>query len=133
MSNKENKTIKTITTIISVLFGALLVFVSIVYFFELFPAPELEGKMKIFTEGIDASGYLMPLVKGIELVCGILFIVNRYVPLATIIILPIVINVLALHIFLAPDGLPVALFMVVVNLILILHNRNYYKSLLVIK
>ncbi|MHA7129296.1 hypothetical protein [Algoriphagus namhaensis] len=133
MSKKENKIIKITTTIIRVLFGVLLIFASIAYFFKLFPAPELEGKMKLFTEGIDASVYLMPLVKGIELICGILFLVNRYVPLATMIILPIVVNILAVHIFLAPEGLPVALFMVVANLVLILHNRNHYKSLTVIK
>jgi uncharacterized membrane protein YphA (DoxX/SURF4 family) len=133
MSKKENKIIKIATTIIRIFFGALLVFASIAYFFKLFPAPELEGKMKIFSEGIDASVYLMPLVKGIELICGILFIVNLFVRLATIVIFPIVVNILAVHSFLAPEGLPFALFMVVANLVLILHNRHHYKSLLVIK
>lgn len=133
MSNKENKILNIITIIIRVLFGALLIFAFIAYFLKLFPTPELEGKMKIFTEGIDASGYLMPLVKGIELVCGILFITNRFVVLAAITILPIVVNILAVHIFLAPEGLPVAVFMVFTNLVLILHNRNHYKNLVVVK
>lgn len=133
MIDKENKTIKVIIAVIRVLFGTLMVFASVTYFFNLVPAPELEGNMKIFTEGIDASGYLMPMVKGIELACGVLFILNRYVVLATIVILPIVINILAVHIFLAPEGLPIAIFLFIANLVLILRNKNYYESLLVIK
>jgi uncharacterized membrane protein YphA (DoxX/SURF4 family) len=133
MSKKENKALNIITVIIRILFGTLLVFASISYFFKLFPVPVLEGQMKIFTDGIDASGYLMPLVKGIELICGILLIFDRFVTLATIIILPIVVNVLAVHIFLAPEGLPVAMFMAVANLLLVLRNRDRYKELLVIK
>lgn len=124
---------KTTTIIIRILFGALLVFGSVTYFFNLFPQPELTGNMKTFNDGLNASGYLMPLVKAIELVCGIAFILGRFVPLATIVIFPITVNILGVHVFLAPEGLPVAIFVLLANLFLAYRNKNHYEELMTIK
>ena len=124
---------KTTTIIIRILFGALLVFGSVTYFFNLFPQPELTGNMKTFNDGLNASGYLMPFVKAIELVCGIAFILGRFVPLATIVIFPITLNILGVHVFLAPEGLPVAIFVLLANLFLAYRNKNHYGELLTIK
>jgi putative oxidoreductase len=127
------KVINTIIAIIRVLFGALMIFASTAYFLNMIPAPQLEGKMKIFTEGIDAAGYLMPLVKAIELACGMLFIANRFVALAALLILPIVVNNLAIHLFIDKQGLPVALFLFGANAVLIVHHLGRYKRILIVR
>lgn len=124
---------KTATIIIRVLLGLLFVFASVSYFFNLVPQPELTGAMKTFNEGLDASVYIMPLVKTIELICGIAFIVGRFVPLATVIIFPIVVNILGVHTFLAPEGLPVAIFTLLATLFLAYTNKDHYKGVMVIK
>ncbi len=124
---------KTTTIIIRILFGALLVFASVTYFLNLFPQPELTGNMKTFNDGLNASVYLMPLVKVIELVCGIALITGRFVPLATVVIFPIVVNILGVHIFLAPEGLLMAIFVLLANLFLVYRNKNHYKELMTIK
>jgi uncharacterized membrane protein YphA (DoxX/SURF4 family) len=122
---------KIATTIVRILFGALLIFSSAPYFLNLLPQPQLAGDMKIFTEGLNASGYLIPMVKAIELLCGIAFIAGRFIPLATILIFPIAINILCVHLFLAPQGLPVALFIVVADLFLVFRNRERYRCIFV--
>lgn len=122
---------KIATIIIRLLLGALFVFASITYFFKLFPPPELTGDMKTFNDGLNASGYLLPLVKAIELICGMAFIAGRFVPLATVVIFSIVVNIVCVHIFLAPEGLPVALFVFLATLFLAYVNRGYYKGLMV--
>lgn len=124
---------KIATTIIRILFGALLLFASIPYFLDIFPQPELTGDMKTFNEGISAATYLMPMVKAIELICGIAFILGRFVPLATVIIFPIAVNILAVHIFLAPEGLPVALFILFANLFLAYRSRSHYVVIFSVK
>lgn len=124
---------KVTTVVIRILFGALFLFSSIAYFLNLFPQPEVTGGMKIFNEGINASTYLMPLVKAIELICGIAFIVNRFIPLATILIFPISVNILGVHIFLAPEGLPVAIFILAANLFFAFRYKELYKSLFIVK
>jgi len=121
---------KVATIIIRILFGALLLFSSIAYFLQLIPPPELTGAMKTFNDGINASHYLMPLVKAIELLCGLAFVFNRFIPLATILIFPITLNILGVHIFLAPEGLPIAIFMLTANLFLAFRNKEHYRSIL---
>lgn len=120
---------KVTTIVIRFLLGALLLFSSIAYFLNLFPQPELTGGMKTFNNGINASTYLMPIIKAIELICGLAFVLNRYVPLTSIIIFPISINILGVHVFLAPEGLPVAIFILAANLFLAFQSREHYKAL----
>jgi uncharacterized membrane protein YphA (DoxX/SURF4 family) len=124
---------KITTIIVRILLGALFIFGSASYFLNLFPEPELTGDMKIFNDGLNASGYLMPLVKAIELVCGVAFILGRFVPLATVVIFPIAVNILGVHIFLAPQGLPVAIFVILANLYLAYRYKNHYEELMTIK
>lgn len=113
--------------------GLLFLFASITYLLKLWPAPELTGDMKTFSAGLDASGYLMYLVKGIELLCGIAFVSGRYVTLATVLIAPITVNILCVHLFLDQTGLLVAIFLVLGNLFLAYNHRENFESLFVAK
>ncbi len=124
---------KIATIIVRVLMGLIFVFGSVAYFFDLVPQPELTGNLKTFNEGLDASGYLMPLVKVVELVCGIAFLIGRFIPLATIVIFPIVVNILLVHSFLAPEGLPIAIFVFLGTLFLAYAYRSNYQGLTVSK
>ncbi len=120
---------RTTANIIRVLLGALFIFGSVAYFFKLIPQPELSGEMKAFQDGLDAAGYLMPLVKALELICGIAFISGRFVPLAVVVVFPISVNILLVHVFLAPEGLPVALFVIAANVLLAYQHKTHYKAL----
>jgi putative oxidoreductase len=116
--------------IVRVLMGLVFLFASITYLFKLFPIPELTGDVKRFNDGMMATVYLMPLVKIIELLCGIAFVTGRFVPLAVVLISPIIINIFSFHAFLAPEGLPLAAFLGLGNCFLAYANREKYKPLL---
>ena len=116
--------------IIRSLMGLLFLFSSITFLFKLFPPPELTGAMKTFNSGLEVSVYLIPLAKFIELVCGIAFLSGKFVPLATVLISPIIVNILFIHIFLGPQGLPVAIFLMLANLFVAYNYRENYKPLL---
>lgn len=120
---------KIAVIIIRSLIGLLLLFASISFFFHLFPEPVLTGDMKIFNDGMKASGYLMPLVKTVELLCGIAYITGKFNKIANIILLPISINIFFVHICLAPEGVPVAIFLLVGNIFLIYSKWDSYKGL----
>lgn len=79
--------------------------------FNLTPPPELEGPVKVFNEGIEASVYLVPLLKMTELICAIAFISGRFVSLASIVLVPVTVNVFLYHAFVAQDGLAVGVFL----------------------
>ena len=120
---------KIATIIIRSLLGLLLLFASIAYFFHLFPEPVPTGKMKVFNDGIEASVYLMPLVKTVELLCGLSFITGKFNKLTYIILMPITINILLMNICLEPDEIPVAAFLFLANIFLIYTKWDSYKGL----
>jgi uncharacterized membrane protein YphA (DoxX/SURF4 family) len=116
--------------IVRSLMGLLFVFASITFIFKLITPPEPTGAMKIFSAGLEASVYLMPTVMMIELICGIAFLSGRFVPLATVLISPIIVNIFLIHAFIAPEGLPVAIFLVLANSFVAYNYRKSYKPLL---
>jgi len=121
---------KIATIIVRVLMGLMFAFASIAYFFKLMKEPEVSGSIKIFNDGIMASIYLMPTVKVFELLCAIAFLSGRFVPLATVVIFPIILNILLFHAFLEPSGLPIAILLLIGNLFLAYYYRDKYKSIL---
>jgi putative oxidoreductase len=120
---------KIATIILRSLMGLLFLFASFTYFFKLITPPPLTGAMKVFNDGLVASVFLLPTAKIIELLCGLAFLSGRFVPLATILISPIIINIVLIHSFLDPKGLPVAVFLVIANSFLAYVNRESYKPL----
>ena len=111
------------------LMGLLFLFASITFFFKLITPPPLTGAMKTFNDGLMASRYLMPTVKVFELVCGLAFLTGRFVPLATVLVAPLLVNFVGVHFFLAPEGLPMAIALVLANAFLAYHHRECYKPL----
>jgi uncharacterized membrane protein YphA (DoxX/SURF4 family) len=64
------------------------------------PMPEAAGQ---FIGALAGTGYLLTLVKLVEVVCGVLLLAGRYVPLSLVLLGPVVVNILLFHLFLAPD------------------------------
>jgi uncharacterized membrane protein YphA (DoxX/SURF4 family) len=110
--------------------GLLFIFASVTVLFNLVPQPELKGNTKIFMDGINASRYLLPLIKITELFCGIAFLTGYFVPLATVVIAPVTISILLFHIFVDPSGLPVAILLVLANIFLAYANWEKFTPIL---
>jgi uncharacterized membrane protein YphA (DoxX/SURF4 family) len=121
---------KIAVIIVRVLMGLIFTASAIVVLFNLVPVPELKGTPKLFNDAIAATGYFMPTLKGIELACGILLIIGRYLPLVTVVIFPIVLNIFLYHAFVLPEGLPIAIFMLLANLFLAYTYRERYAPML---
>ncbi len=121
---------KTAMVIIRSLFGLLFIFASAAYFLNLIPVPEMTGVPKQFNEGLGAVGYFMPMLKTVELLCGIAFLSGFFVPLATVVIAPIIVNIFMYHSVIDRTGLPVALFLVFANIFIAYYYRSAYAGLL---
>ena len=119
--------------VVRTLMGLLFLFASVSYFLMImgvFPMPPLEGPMKTYNEGLAASGYFFTLLKVTELVCSILLLTGRFVPLALVVLSPIIINIFFVHLFLDQTGLPVAIFLIAANIFLAYCYRDAFKPLL---
>ncbi len=83
--------------------------------------------------GMAASKYMFPLVNGTELVVGALLLSNRYVPLALALLAPVLVNIVAYHVVLAPPGLVIAAPLLGLEIYLAWSYRNVYRPMLAAK
>nr|WP_309101169.1 hypothetical protein [Fredinandcohnia onubensis] len=76
------------------------------------------------------DGYLLALEKGVEIIAGLLLIIHRYVPLALVVLAGLIVNILAFHIFVDSELLPLAIMITIFEGILAWHYRENFKMLL---
>lgn len=95
-------------------------------FLNFIPVPEeLPENMVTFMNGMMVTGYFLPLVKGTEVVCGLLLLTGVFVPLALVVLAPVILNIFLVHAFMAPDGLPMALVIGGLEVYLAFFSRPY--------
>lgn len=118
--------------IVRTLVGLLFLVASISYFaliLGFMEMPVMEGPIKAFNEGLAATGYFFILLKVTELTCGFLLVIGRFVPLALVILSPIIVNIFMVHLFLDNTGLPVASFLVLADIFLAYYYRESFAPL----
>lgn len=121
---------KIIKFIICLLFGLIFINAGLNKFFMYIPVPEMPKELQQVIEAFGSIKWLMPLIAIIEICAGILFIIPKTRTLAAIMIFPIIIGILLHHFFYAPEGLPVAIILFIINIWVIIDNREKYKALI---
>ena len=90
--------------------------------------PMLTGPAGQYMAVMMATHYMAP-VFALQLLGGILLLVNRYVPLALTILAPILVNVLIFHSLMQPAGLPPAILFVILWLMVFASVRSAFAGL----
>ena len=104
-------------------------------FLHFIPQPKdgmSEGAMAFFT-GLMKSGYMIPLIFGTQTLVGALLLVNRFVPLALALIAPVIVNIIAFHIFLSPATIAPAVVVLVLELYLAWSYREVFAPMLAMR
>lgn len=112
------------------LLGAIFFVFGLNGFLHFLPMPAPTGAAATFMAGMAATGYFFPLLKGTEVIAGLLLLGNRYVPLALTVLAPIVLNIVAFHAFVAPGGLALPLLIVALGVYLAYTERAVFAPLL---
>lgn len=115
--------------IVRILLGALMVFASVAYFFDLVEAEPPTGDLLTFMTGVMASKYLMPLAKTIELIAGLSLLSGKFMKVTLLALLPISVNIFLIHTVTQVSEVPVAIFVLGANLFLIYAHWDSYKDL----
>ncbi|MCU7617296.1 DoxX family protein [Chryseobacterium sp. PBS4-4] len=122
---------KIVKFIISLLFGLMFINAGLNKFLNYMPMPKpTPEQMKIF-EAFNQLHWLMPLVGAVEIVGGLLFIFPKTRALGAIIILPVMVGIV-LHIFTidkSTSGMSIAGVLFLINLWMIIDNKEKYKAL----
>jgi len=130
--SKKKSLARFVPVVARVLLGLVFFVFGLDYFLHFMPAPQgpfPPGAMA-FGGALMQTGYMMELVKGTEVLCGALLLANLFVPLALVLIAPVVVNIVAFHAFLEPAGLPLAFILVALLAYLGWAYRETFRPLL---
>lgn len=86
-----------------------------------------------FMQVLVSTPFVFIPLKTLELVAGVMLLVNRYVLLALLILLPIGANILLFHLFADPSLLINGIVVVLLLGLLLFHYRKHYAGLLTSK
>jgi hypothetical protein len=126
MSSIQNK----LPTVARYLLGLAFFVFGLNGFLHFIPQPPMSGPPANFIGAMLATGYLFPLVKGTEVVSGLLLLGNRYVPLALTLLAPVMVNIIAFHVFLEPAALGVPVVLLIAQLYLARSYRDAFAPML---
>jgi putative oxidoreductase len=91
-----------------------------------FPPPA--GIAGQFMGALYVSHYLW-VIFAFQVIAGALLLVNRFVPLAVAILAPVLVNILTFHVLMAPSGLPMALVVAVLWVLIFIEVRPAFSGL----
>ena len=118
---------------VRLLLGGLFSFAGLNGFFQFIPMDQPEGAVGAMMDGLAASGYFFPLLFATQTVVGLLLLWGRLVPLALTVLAPVMVNIVAFHLFLAPEGLMMAIVIGLMQLYLAYVYRDAFAGLLRLK
>jgi len=119
----------TIAMIARYLLGLAMLVFGANKFFNFMPAPELTGDAASFMGALAGSGYIFPTLGVVYILAGLLLVLNKAVPFALTILVPVSFNIVAFHLKFDPAGVLFAAVVALLNLFLIYTNWDRFKSL----
>lgn len=119
-----------ITTILSAIFGLLLINGGLDKFFHYMPTPEnLHPELIKDFEALTEIVWLLPLIAFVEILGGVLLVFPRTRALGALIVFPVMVGILLTHIFVDPGQLIAAIVIWAILLWIIYDNKEKYASI----
>lgn len=122
-------TMKIAATIARIILGLIFVVFGVNAFLHFLPMPPMQGLSAQFMGALYLSHYLYA-IKCFEIIGGLLLLLGRYIPLGLTLLGPVIVNIVFFHIFLDPTGLPLAIIVAFLALLLLWQNRRAFEGLL---
>jgi putative oxidoreductase len=121
---------KVLTIIVRVLLGLIFVFFGSNGLLHFLPMPPLpQGVTGEYLHSFFASGYVY-VISVFQLIAGLLLLIGKFVPLGLTILGAIIVNIWAFHLLMAPEGLPPAVVVTVLELFLVWSYRDRFAGIL---
>lgn len=108
--------------------GGLFVFSGSNKLFPFMQVPPMPPAAAAFIGALVATGYMIPLIGGVEVLFGLLVLAGRFVPLALVVLAPLIINIALFHLVLEPM-LPVVVILLASELYLAWLYRDAFRGL----
>jgi putative oxidoreductase len=121
---------KIAALIARILLGLIFVFFGLNGFLQFLTGPLPPGLAGQFIGALMQSHYVL-FVSAVQVISGVLLLVNLYVPLALVLSAAEIANILAFHIFMAPSQIFMALLVAILWIIVFVQQRQYLACLFV--
>jgi uncharacterized membrane protein YphA (DoxX/SURF4 family) len=124
-----------LTVAARVLLGLLFFVTGLNGFLNFLPQPSKpmpEGAIA-FAAAMMKTGYLFKLVVATQLLVGVLLLMNLFVPLALVLIAPVIVNIIAFHAFLAPSGIVMGAIALLLEIYLAWTYRKAFLPMLAMR
>lgn len=122
MSTSKIRVLQIVTGILWVIFG-------LNGFLRFIAMPQPPAAVHAVLSALAGSGYFFPMVKSCEILAGLGLLTDKFTNFSLVLLAPILVNIVALHVFLDPPGLLMGLILSIAHIILV-HSR--WKELKVI-
>jgi putative oxidoreductase len=99
-----------------------------IHFIPMMPLPL--GPSGQFLGALFASHFVF-VISAVQVAGGALLLVNRYVPLAMVLLGPVIVNIFFFHLLMDRRGLPLAIVVVILWGILFLRHRQHFSGIFV--
>jgi putative oxidoreductase len=119
---------KIVTLIARLLLGLIFVVFGLNGFLNFIKGPMPSGLAAQFVGALVLSHYFW-VVAAIQVAGGVLLLVNRYVPLALVLLGPVIVNIILYHVFLNLSGAPLAAVVTVLWFIVFYGKRQYFSGI----
>ena len=97
-------------------------------FLHFIPMPPPPGVAGQFMAALFVS-HVLVVIFLLQLAGGILLLAGRYVPLALVLLGPVIVNIVLFHAFMAPSGLPLATVVVLLWLLVAWSVRSAFEGI----
>ena len=110
------------------LLGLMFVVFGLNGFLHFLPMPMPTGLAGQYMTVLSASHYMVPVFL-LQILGGALLLANRYVPLGLVLLGPVIANILMYHALMAPQGLPIALIVTALFLVVFYSVRQAFAGI----
>jgi hypothetical protein len=117
-----------LATVARVLLGLIFTVFGLNGFLNFIPQPPMPPDAVVVVSGLLGMKYLFPLLKGVEVVSGLLLLSGRLIPLVLVVLAPIILNIVGFHTFVMPDPV-MPILLLVPELYLAWVWRDAFRSL----
>jgi len=121
---------KYLIVIVRILLGLVFLFFGSNAFFKFMgPPPEMHGQAGAFITALMSSGY-MYVIAVLQVLGGLCLLLGaRFVPLGLTLLGPVIVNIVLYHLFLDPQGMPIAIVISVLALFLLWIYRFKFPAI----
>ena len=120
---------KLTVTIARLLLGLMFTVFGMNGFLHFIPQPPPASPLAIQYMTVMALSHYFVLVFLVQLIAGILLLVNRYVPLALVLLAPVLVNILVYHALMDLAGLPPGLLATILWGLIFVHFRRAFSGI----